>query len=93
LLLLLLPAAVLLALTADLLAFLFGGLVRAAVSWTAIFALVGLALGVFVGGEGLTVFPLMMAAGGLLLGLVLGFLCGPIFRELPAQLDRQLAAR
>ncbi len=88
--LLLLPFFVLFALTADLLAFLFGGMGRAIVSWTAIFALLGLALGLFVGGEAIAVLAITFGAGGFLLGLTLGFLCGPIFQKLPERLDQQL---
>ena len=88
-LLLLLPFLVLLALTADLLAFLFGGIGRATVSWTAIFVVIGFVLGLDVGGESVTVAPLVFGVTGLLLGLTLGFLCGPIFRRLPEHLDRE----
>jgi hypothetical protein len=91
-LLLLLPFIVLLALTADLLAFLFGGVVRATISWTAIFVVLGFILGLLVGGEAMTVMPLMMGVAGFLLGLVLGFLCGPIFQSLPEHFDRDLPA-
>jgi hypothetical protein len=86
---LLLPFLVLLALTADLLAFLFGGIGRATVSWTAIFVVIGFVLGLDVGGESVTVAPLVFGVTGLLLGLTLGFLCGPIFRRLPEHLDRE----
>lgn len=88
LLLLILPFVVLVALSADLLAFLFGGVGRAAVSWTLLFVVGGVVLGVVVGGDAVLVMPLMMGVAGLLLGLVLGFLCGRIFRHLPEFFDR-----
>lgn len=92
-LLLLLPFIVLLALTADLLAFLFGGVGRATVSWTALFVVLGFVLGLVIGREAVAVLPVTMGVTGVLLGVVLGFLCGPIFQRLPERLDRYFSAR
>lgn len=86
----LLPFGVLLALSAELLAFLFGGIVRATISWTVLFVAIGLVLGIVVGGEGIAVLPVVMGVTGLLLGVTLGFLCGPIFRGLPVSFDREI---
>jgi hypothetical protein len=88
-LLLLLPFMFLLALIADLLAFLFGGVGRATVSWTLIFVVLGLVLGLVIGGEAVTVLPLTMGVTGLILGFTLGILCGPIVREMPEFMDRE----
>ncbi len=88
--LLLLPFSVLIALAADLLAFLFGSLGRATVSWTAIFLVLGLVLGLIVGGEALVLAPVMFGVVGLLVGATLGFLCAPIFQGLPDRLDQAI---
>ncbi len=93
LLLLLLPFFVLLALGADLLAFLFGSVLRAIVSWSLLFTLLGLVLGLSIGGDAVLVMPVMAGVVGVLLGAVLGFLTGPIFRELPSHLDRKLLSQ
>jgi hypothetical protein len=90
---LLLPLVVLLALTADLLAFLFGSVGRAVVSWAGLFTVVGLVGGLLIGGEAVAVLPVVMGVAGLFVGLVLGFLCGPIFRGLPEYFDRDLSGR
>jgi hypothetical protein len=84
----LLPFILLLALLADVLAFLFGGFARATVSFAALFAAGGCILGLVSGGRQAAVFlSLLMGATGLILGLVVGLLCGRIFRELPDQFD------
>ncbi len=89
----LLPFVVLVALSADLLAFLFGSVGRAVVSWTVLFIGVGLVVGLLIGGEAVTVLPVVMGVTGLLVGLVLGILCGRIFRGLPDYFDRHLSGR
>jgi hypothetical protein len=87
---LLLPVLIFIAMTADILAACFGSVLRAVVSWTALFLAGGLIIGLVIGGDSLVVMPLVMGVTGLLLGLVLGFLCGPIFRDLPEDMDRKL---
>src|SRR5262249_44746543 len=91
LLLPLLPFILLLALSADVLAFMFGGFIRATVSWALLFMVLGLVLGLSIGGDSVLVMPVMAGLVGMLLGALLGFLLGPIFRELPTQLDRKLS--
>jgi hypothetical protein len=88
--LLLMPFVVLLALSADLLALLLGGMVRATLSCTVSFVVVGIVLGYVVGGDAVAILPAVLGVAGLLLGIVVGFLCGPIFRSLPEQIDRRV---
>jgi hypothetical protein len=52
--------------------------------------LLGLVLGLSIGGDAVFVMPVMGALVGVTLGALLGFLTGPIFRELPSHLDRML---
>ncbi len=92
---LLLVPVILLAVSAEALAWALGGTLRAMLSFGVLCFGLGLVMDVVLSAAaGRPGDPMMIGltagAGGAFAGLVVGFLAGPIFRELPAQLDREL---